>query len=122
MALLDKSFMGNGDGLDRVKVDVNEWQQGAHVYVRMLRGDELNVVQDINTQIGNTGDDVNAELSAVAFCISCVCDDSGKSVFEVSDKDMLLHGPLAPLVRCGETAARINGFSQDAQEDIEKKS
>lgn len=104
-----------GAELHRIKVDVPEWgrmasQNGdAHVYVREMRGSEL----DKFLQLQGKGE---TELT-LQLCILCVCDAGGNSVFNAGDATALANGPMAPLQRCATVAMNINGLMGSEEEN-----
>jgi len=93
------------------KVATPEW--GGDVYVRMIRGDEVN---DLVKLAGKASD---AE-SMAWICQFCLCDSKGKRLFNgAATPKGLLAGPLAPLRRTCEAAMSLNGMTGDS--DAEEK-
>ena len=94
--------------LKLVKVSVPEWTtEGAkdpHVWVRQLSaGVALSVAEKFS--------DEDADKSEIVdWCIIGVCDDKGEPIFAETDRPALLRGPVAPLMRCSQAIADINGL------------
>lgn len=99
--------------LHKELVEIPEWGGGVHV--RVLTGKERDELEQAweTTKRKN----FRARL-AVAVC----CDDDGNDVFQYHDIEALGQQPSTALQRITEVALRINGFSREAREDLEKNS
>jgi hypothetical protein len=81
----------------------------AHVYVRELRGDEIDVFLKAQN--------LTERETLIKLCILCVCDAGGTPILEEDDETKLARGPLAPLRRCAEKAMELNGFMEEPDSD-----
>lgn len=97
----------------REAVEVPEW--GGRVFVRVLSAserDELEKLWELTKRAN-----FRARLA-----VACVCDEEGKDLFLIGDIEALGEQPAPALQRIAAVALRINGFTVEAQEDIEKNS
>lgn len=85
------------------KVDMTEWGVDDW-YVQALPGTATETIEERTSKGGN---------AYANWCILCVCDADRNPVFKQSDHDMILKGPAAPMVRCGQVALRLNGLAGD---------
>lgn len=111
--MLNRDAILNADDLPRELVEVPEW--GGNVYVRTLRGNERdNFEQSIVGKKQKTSlDNVRAR-----FAVLTICDESGKRLFSDADAKALGDKSAAALDRVFAVSQRLNGFSQEDQEDL----
>ena len=111
--MLNRDAILNADDLPRELIEVPEW--GGSVYVRTLRGNERdNFEQSIVGKKQKTSlDNVRAR-----FAVLTICDESGKRLFSDADAKALGDKSAAALDRVFAVSQRLNGFSQEDQEDL----
>lgn len=103
-------------------VPVPEWGNGkGGVYVRSLRGDELDEYQgSMLVRQGNKQVMTYANMRA-KLCAKAICDASGKRMFSDAQIPLLALKNAAGLSRVFEVASRLSGLSEkDVQELVDK--
>ncbi len=99
--------------LPREEVFIPEW--GDSVHVRCLTAwerDELEIEWDRAKR-----HNFRARLA-----VACVCDAEGNDLFEVGDIERLGRQPASILARLADVAFRLNKFTKEDQEALEKNS
>jgi hypothetical protein len=99
------------------RVDVPEWGEGVTVIVSEMTGlarDAFYAKKD--------GSKVSISQSQADLLLATIVDESGESVFDESDVDMLKALSSTVLDRLANVAVRINGMGQAAVEDAAKNS
>ena len=113
--MLNRDTILKADDLPRELVEVPEW--GGSCYVRTLRGNERDSFEQ--SLVGKK-QKMSLENVRARFAVLTVCDDSGTRLFTDADAKALGDKSAAALDRVFAVAQRLNGFSQDAVEDLAK--
>lgn len=111
--LTRESIFGTLPKLHREEVSVPEW--GGSVWVRVLTGAERDRLE---IQWGETKRH-NFRARLVAYA---TCDEKGKNLFTEQDIQALGHQPTSALCRVCDVAFRLNLFTRDDVEELQKNS
>jgi len=119
MALTREQIQEASQNLPIRKVSTPEWGGDGHVYVRMLRGRDIDTVHSTAREMRarkdagqSPGEDPH---TMAAWVIMAACSEDGTPLFTKDDAEWLLDGPLAPLRRCMEEALALNGIGGDEE-------
>lgn len=117
MGLLTReAVLASGAKVRVERVNVPEWGDGdpdAHVFVRGMNALERDRWDECLTERRH-------ELRAYTL-LTCVCDESGKSLFNRDDLPFLLK-LYGPVERCLNVARRLSGMGHEEEEAIAKNS
>jgi hypothetical protein len=94
-------------------VEVPAW--GGTLYVRMMTGAERDALEGLYVK-----DKYDNYRAAVA--VACVCDESGKSIFQAGDVKLLGDKAAGPLGRIFDAAMEVNKFRAEDVEQAAKNS
>ena len=122
MPILNKDDILNATDFKVEPVEVPEWGKDAIVYVRTISAkdkDSLdNSLFDFNSKTGEVSR--NAENIRIKWCIACICDADGNSLFTAEDLEALGAKAAAPITRCWMKATKLNGDQPNEIEEQEK--
>lgn len=120
---LDKKQILNAVDLPTIKVDVPEWK--GHVYLRTMSIAQRDYMESLylqlNYAIKNGGDTSEINIRARTVCY-CICDESGKRIFEDSEAEALGEKSAKVIDMLVEKCQELNGISDDDLEAMEKNS
>lgn len=108
-----KALISEVKDLDLVPVEVPEWGN-LTVYIKELSAGELEKLYPVFSTNPH-----EASLRALLFAL---CDASGVRVFGDDDLDELRKKSRRALDRLGEVFAKVNRFTNEDREEVEKKS
>lgn len=106
-------FSGKPPVLPREEVDVPEW--GGSVWVRTLSAFERD-------ELERAWEATKRRNFRARLVVATVCDEHGKDIFELGDIEALGRHASTTLGRVFEVAVRLNKFTRDEVEDLEKNS
>jgi hypothetical protein len=115
--MLSKDFILGFDDKKIEKVIVPEWGN-AEIFVRSITAKE----QDAwSSETAKQKKESKANFQA-SFLVLCICDETGKLLFEPKDADSLGNKSAGALNRIFNVASRLNGLSSDDVKELEKNS
>lgn len=112
MGFLTRDEILNRDDSKRERVDVPEW--GGSIYVRTMTGSQRDYAE---TAFEKDRRKFRGYVAAMT-----VCDENGELLFKETDITALSQKSASALDRVLETAARLNGMTKAAVEELEKNS
>ena len=92
--------------------------EDAGFYVRTMTGVERSEIER-QAMAGNTGKKDPCGFRATIL-MACIVDENGKHIFDKHDRKALMDKNAANLEIMFEAACRLNGFTADDVEEIEK--
>lgn len=109
------------DDLPREKVSVPEW--GGDVYIRTMRGDERDEFEGIEAQFRKTkgkGSPQAMRGFRARLLVYTVCNEGGELLFKPEQAAALGGKSSAIVSRLFDVAAKLNGFTSEDVEELEK--
>lgn len=88
---------------------------GRSVYVRTCKGSDLKSLVQATSEASTLGDTGRALALSV---VMLACDENGVRIFKKEDATALTEWPLKLLRRIAEAGNRLNGLSEDVQEEL----
>jgi len=116
MPLLSAAQILAATDLKYADVDMPEW--GGIVRIRVLTGRERNTLERETT--GSDGK--VTPLFREKLLVRCLCDESNKPLFQPEQVSALSEKNGVAINKVFEAAMRLNGFTKDTVEDLEKNS
>lgn len=113
MNLNRDDILGRPVDLPREEVHVPEW--GGSVWVRMLTGAERD-------RFEMTVTDTQRVNFRARLVVMCACDERGIRLFHDGDVLALGNQPAPALVRLADVALRLNKFTSEDVDELEKNS
>lgn len=113
MSILTKEDILACDDLERERVEVPEWSrngEAAHVFVRVLTGAEIKVLQDKA---------VGKDLDPAQIALFSICGEEGHRLFADSELPLLAKKSQRALTRIVEASLRVNGLDEKGREELE---
>ena len=116
MPLLSAAQILAATDLKFADIDVSEW--GGNVRIRVMSGKERNALERETT--GSDGK--VTPLFREKLLVRCLCDDGGKPLFTSAQVSDLSEKNGAIINKIFEACMRLNGFTKDTVEELEKNS
>lgn len=106
-----------------VRVDVPEWGDGAHVFVRVLTGTERDAWEVYSVEQQRLyRSEVGYPGFRAALLVRCLCDEKGERIFLDTDVEELGKQPASVVSRLFDAAHKLNGISKSDVEELQKNS
>jgi hypothetical protein len=106
----------NADDIQLERVPVPEW--GGDVFVKATNGKEFSGLQAQIIERKGNNQRVNLENIQAKLVAICVCDESGKRLFNQKQVDLLAGKSSAALQRVFKVAQRLSGLGDDEIEGL----
>lgn len=113
MTVLTREQILTSQDLKKTRVPVPEW--GGDVFVRMMTGTERDAFEEMIFKANGSNVGVRAKLAALT-----IIDENGQRLFTDEDVDTLGAKSAAALDRVFTEAQRLNGFTEQDIQDLEK--
>jgi hypothetical protein len=108
--------------LRRERVPTPEWESCPEVWVRVLTGTErCQYEEDLSASRGATRESRSQDVM-LRLLVRSLCDERGERLLADEDAEPLGELDSTALMRCFETAARLNALTAATQEELEKNS
>ena len=113
---LTKEQVLAADDLNMERVNVPEW--GGHVFVRVVRGEELDAFQQSCQKGRGPNQRLNMLNFRARFVALVACDKDGKPLFKPRDAGELGKKSARALDRVFTVGQRVNGITEEELEDL----
>ena len=118
MELTAKAILEADDTGKLERIELPEWGEGAHAYIRVMTGAERDGLESSSVGQGGTRNLQNFRARVAAMVLA---DKDGKRLFQnPSDIPKLGNKSSIPLDRIFDAGFRLNRLSDDAIEDVVK--
>lgn len=99
-------------------VDVPEW--GGVIHVRVMSGAERDAYEDETYTLNGKDVALNRRNARARLLVKCISDQDGNRLFTDSDAKTLGEQPADVLDKVYTVALKVNGFTKQDVEDLEK--
>jgi hypothetical protein len=114
---------------EKAEVDVSEWgeidpetgkPEKTTVFVRELSAREKDQYEASLVSVKGKKRDMNFQDMRAKMAVLVCCDENGKPIFDPDDYEWLSQKPGKPLSRIYDTAVKLNGYSEEDEEELLK--
>lgn len=107
------------------KVETPEWEDGEHVFVRILSGPQTEQVQSLlherdKVEKASPNGAASDMRHMANLCCIFVCDEAGRPVLDPKDASALFDRAFAPIQRCVDEGLAFNHMTEESRKELEE--